>query len=195
MKEVKVLSIEYDGQIYDLRQAIKTEPQPIITIEHNKIAVRKQKMKRCSQCNTTKPITEFNNRSKSKDGHYSWCKDCTAKKQKEYVNKKKSKIVTVKKKCNRCNIIKPIDDFALRTESADGHQGMCKACSRQYSKVRKVTRKEILNEPIVNEEIKQTPETKISNGQQFPLVDSSTVLETQVDEKIKKLNLFGPKEE
>ena len=33
-------------------------------------------MKRCSQCQETKPLSEFNKRSLSKDGHAAKCSDC-----------------------------------------------------------------------------------------------------------------------
>lgn len=43
-------------------------------------------MKKCSKCNKTKPLDEFYNESKSKDGKGRYCKDCN-KKRGEYYTK------------------------------------------------------------------------------------------------------------
>ena len=34
-------------------------------------------MKDCTKCNIEKPLRNFGKASKRKDGHHSWCKDCT----------------------------------------------------------------------------------------------------------------------
>lgn len=33
-------------------------------------------MKVCTKCSKSKPLTEFNRRSRSPDGHMNWCRDC-----------------------------------------------------------------------------------------------------------------------
>lgn len=42
----------------------------------------------------------------------------------------------IAKVCSCCQELKPIEEFALRARSADGHQSMCKACRRQYDRER-----------------------------------------------------------
>lgn len=40
--------------------------------------------KECKHCHQVKPLSEFHRRYDSKDGHYSWCKECTNKRMKEW---------------------------------------------------------------------------------------------------------------
>lgn len=70
-------------------------------------------MKHCSKCDTTKPLTEFHNHKRSKDGKYYACKDCKKKddkssyernwgsrrrRAKEYYSENKEKIRKAQKK-------------------------------------------------------------------------------------------------
>ena len=75
MEKYKIISIEIDGQIYDLRrQKLKETEHP----NPKKIEVVKPVgMKRCSKCKLEKSIKEnFNNDRTKKDGLQTWCKDC-----------------------------------------------------------------------------------------------------------------------
>ena len=42
-----------------------------------------------------------------------------------------------KKKCFKCGVVKPLDDFYLHPDTADGHLGKCKACTRADTKANK----------------------------------------------------------
>lgn len=49
-------------------------------------------MKKCSRCNTEKPLTEFRKNARSKDGLSVWCKDCEKQYDREYRAKHKEEI-------------------------------------------------------------------------------------------------------
>jgi hypothetical protein len=38
------------------------------------------------------------------------------------------------KKCSRCNIVKPLDDYHNRSVSRDGYDNACKVCRKQVAK-------------------------------------------------------------
>jgi hypothetical protein len=40
--------------------------------------------KECSSCHQLKPITDFNKKSNSKDGHQYYCRDCSAAKNRQH---------------------------------------------------------------------------------------------------------------
>ena len=48
-----------------------------------------EKLKLCSRCNTTKPVTEYHIRRKSPDGLAVYCKACEKKLQHEWYMRKK----------------------------------------------------------------------------------------------------------
>ena len=43
------------------------------------------------------------------------------------------------KKCTHCGIDKPLADFNIKSQSADGHYSWCKVCSREHDKIRHAT--------------------------------------------------------
>ena len=53
--------------------------------------------KLCSKCKLVKPFTEFAKNTKTKDGHYCFCKDCSNHINKEYREKHKQEIAEYKK--------------------------------------------------------------------------------------------------
>lgn len=59
-------------------------------------------MKKCSRCEQTKPLDDFNNRAKSKDGKQSWCRECQREKGKDRDNKAGSrKYITQQERLNK----------------------------------------------------------------------------------------------
>jgi hypothetical protein len=40
------------------------------------------------------------------------------------------------KKCSKCKIVKPVDEFYKRSKSKDGHGGYCKNCLKEYNNIR-----------------------------------------------------------
>jgi hypothetical protein len=49
-------------------------------------------MKQCTKCKQTKPLTEFQKRSETKDGRYQHCRKCVS----EVYKKKKSAMDSIK---------------------------------------------------------------------------------------------------
>jgi hypothetical protein len=70
MDKIKVLSVEIDGKIYDLREGQRQE-----TEKQNDDYI-KPDGKRCGRCLKVKPTDAFNNDKSQKDGLQGWCKDC-----------------------------------------------------------------------------------------------------------------------
>ena len=48
----------------------------------------------CTKCGTEKPISDYHKSTRSKDGHLSVCKECTNKKQREYLCRNLKKVYT-----------------------------------------------------------------------------------------------------
>jgi ribosomal protein S27AE len=120
--------------------------------EHGEVYFVTPKAKRCSRCGETKPVSEFN-RANKRDGYQDWCKACKAAYARDQARKKRAaeasagSVETEKeekpteKRCSRCGEIKPNTEFGRNKRKADGLQGWCKACQRQYEReVRKQRR-------------------------------------------------------
>lgn len=51
-----------------------------------------ESFKKCACCGQQLPLSSFNKSKQSQDGHYTYCRECVSKKNKErYENKKKKK--------------------------------------------------------------------------------------------------------
>ena len=58
----------------------------------------------------------------------------------EHVNS--DELIANHKKCNKCEEIKPINDFYKNKKSPDGLQYMCKECKKEYSRQHQIVNKE-----------------------------------------------------
>ena len=71
-------------------------------------------MRHCNKCNTTKPQDEFpypiGSRSKR-----AWCEDCRA-----------------NKRCSRCGVEHPLEDFPITHNPSKPHRSYCKLCAKDY---------------------------------------------------------------
>jgi hypothetical protein len=88
-------------------------------------------MKYCSKCGETKEYSEFHKMTRSKDGHQNWCKICLRADNKRMIDfryKNGPTIVRESKTCQRCNMIKPVSQFAKKKSSADWYTSYCKPC-------------------------------------------------------------------
>jgi hypothetical protein len=107
-----------------------------------------QGLKRCSNCETTKPLDEFNKDNKNKkDGRFSWCRNCTSKintawrreqgqKEKSFKRTEEDKILLEHnlKRCVDCNNTLPLDDFYAATRGWGGVAASCKGCNLEKCK-------------------------------------------------------------
>lgn len=102
--------------------------------------------KTCTRCFVTKPLDEFTRRrTGSLDGHKSECKSCGNELQREYHRKKtrarigtdnppKSFVTATKKLCAGCRELKPLEAFAVRSNTRCGRQSHCLDCNAAYRK-------------------------------------------------------------
>ena len=52
----------------------------------------------------------------------------------------------VMKKCSKCDVVKPLDEFSKHSKYGDGHRGQCKECRKEYYSQRYKNRREELSE-------------------------------------------------
>jgi hypothetical protein len=99
-----------------------------------------QLVKRCSKCGISKSPESFYNTIDS------WCKCChnqysKQKREKQNAGKKEKKQAAILarisdfllngKSCKKCGIFKTKNDFRKRSDSIDGHEGVCKECNKK----------------------------------------------------------------
>ena len=103
----------------------------------------------CSNCKTTKNVSEFNNSSISKDGFMSKCKLCCNEYNKSLVEKRKKTIVVPEKKiCKECNVEKPASQFNALSARSDGKSQYCQDCVKIILKTKE---QEFFSKPTVNQ--------------------------------------------
>ena len=94
-------------------------------------------MKQCFSCETKKPAEEFTKHSKSKDGLFYHCRECSQAYRKARRVKKGLRSYSqcaAKKRCSKCNQVKAGVQFLREAEAGDGLGRWCKVCHREYSK-------------------------------------------------------------
>lgn len=91
----------------------------------------------CPKCQEVKPLDEYFKLAKAKQGVQGYCKQC----QKEIDKLARVKrringpsIIRNSKECQHCHNIKPIGQFGIRRDTADGHLSYCKPCWTEYVK-------------------------------------------------------------
>lgn len=84
--------------------------------------------KKCKNCCSMLPISEFSKHRHRIDGHNSICKNCF-KKIREERTKEKYLNAPLEKKCRKCDEVKPISEFYKHCQTADGFASICKKCS------------------------------------------------------------------
>lgn len=115
--------------------------------EKNKKRLKKKKMstpsisvKICGMCEEKLDISNFWKSCGNKDGYYKLCKECG--KDERYKQQKRfTKTDNKFKKCNKCSILKTIDNFGFFQASSDGLQHRCKLCQRDDRRERKERKK------------------------------------------------------
>ena len=97
-------------------------------------------VKRCAKCGVEKPLIEFANHSKTRDGLQYWCKECKSENHQKNKNKPvKRRIVSSKpgmKYCCRCGEEKPTNLFSKSKYSKDGLKHSCKVCDKKFADTR-----------------------------------------------------------
>jgi hypothetical protein len=100
--------------------------------------------KYCARCKQDKTTDNFYKMSNVKSGLQSYCKQCQNELDKITRAKRRLSGPTVireDKVCQICNSRKPISQFGIRRDSADGHLSYCKPCWTEYVKKAKIKNK------------------------------------------------------
>lgn len=88
-------------------------------------------MKRCYKCNTEKPMDDFAKRTMSPDGKQLWCRLCMNTRNTANAKQRTENgptIIRNSKTCRQCLSEKPIGQFYVKRNSADGYGSYCKPC-------------------------------------------------------------------
>jgi hypothetical protein len=87
--------------------------------------------KRCGRCREWLPYAAFARKAASKDGLQNWCRECTTAWAKAHRSRSFKAAPTVgpgEKWCRRCEVVQPVNAFAVNRTAPDGRQGHCRAC-------------------------------------------------------------------
>ena len=82
--------------------------------------------KECRLCEETKLLDDFNKSICGKFGYANECKECRKEGRKQL---NFPRILEGNKLCNKCNIIKDVNEFSNDCKNSDGLRNVCKACS------------------------------------------------------------------
>jgi hypothetical protein len=95
------------------------------------------KTRRCPTCKETKPLTEYFKSVTTKTGVQGYCKKCQTvvdRKMRERRKLEGPTIIRQSKVCQICNNTKPVSQFGVRRDAADGLMSYCKPCWTIYVK-------------------------------------------------------------
>lgn len=90
-------------------------------------------MKRCVVCKLTKSLNNFNENRAFKDGLQGTCREC----QKKYRDSNRLKPINTEISelyCNKCSLIKSINNFKISKTSPRGYDYWCNDCRKLYRK-------------------------------------------------------------
>lgn len=92
--------------------------------------------KRCSRCKTVQPVDQFSPYRKSRDGLGSWCKSCVNEhgRQRSATLNYEVDPALPEKRCGKCGVVKPVEEFDRQRRRRDGLQVNCRACMREINR-------------------------------------------------------------
>jgi hypothetical protein len=116
-------------------------------------------VKLCSRCKVEKPTSEFYRQNDARRSLYPYCKPCENEKQREHraANPKPKRPKSLTKKCTRCKVEFPLNEFKLRskwneekTKQYFYRSSSCRACHRvRHGDAHKRRRARIMNSPRI----------------------------------------------
>lgn len=95
-------------------------------------------MKKCSSCFVEKPISEYYNSDKAKDGKQAMCTPCYRVYFKAWRASRMAqpaKVDGTSKVCLRCTVEKPYSQFGKRSTNKDKKMEYCKECWNKMGKL------------------------------------------------------------
>jgi hypothetical protein len=90
--------------------------------------------KLCPRCERTLPTSEFYIKKDARGGLYTYCKECSKARVREYKSKIVPQYMGDFKRCTRCGTVKHITEFHRTKRTKDGLQSWCKDCRKEYRK-------------------------------------------------------------
>jgi hypothetical protein len=140
--------------------------------------------KRCVGCKETKLIRYFPNDTRSDDGVGAYCKACHVKIDRisetvEYVKaekaahkekaepKRRIEALPTKKRCIKCNQVKPVSEFYGQPGLKDGFSFQCRTCLREYNeRYQKALERQVEQEKLRRHKspIQPVPKERKCNG-------------------------------
>nr|QBK93324.1 MAG: hypothetical protein LCPAC404_00280 [Pithovirus LCPAC404] len=94
------------------------------------------KEKQCSRCKRYKSLEEFRKSTTGKYGRNGKCRICEAERDKELIEEALASGIT-KKKCSKCKVDKPLDNFYLTNRGLYGRYSICKLCKGKHLDINK----------------------------------------------------------
>lgn len=94
--------------------------------------------KRCTKCNKVKLLGEFNHRRSNRKDGYDWhCRACKNEYRRTQWRRlhpppSREKLPEGFRRCTKCDVVKPPDDFHRDNRRIDGRVTRCKACMAVY---------------------------------------------------------------
>jgi len=88
--------------------------------------------KRCSRCREIKPLNAFSRHGQSRDGRFSYCRDCNRRYEHQRAAKRgitrttRRALIPGMKWCPDCAAYKPVAEFGRNRSQGDGLTGYCK---------------------------------------------------------------------
>ncbi len=99
--------------------AASREPRGLV------VSMSETMTKSCTGCGEAKVAMEFP-KLHGQTGRRDECRSCVA--------------AMTEKPCQKCSVVKPLEEYGRRKDTVDGHHGACKECLRDYGKARYVPR-------------------------------------------------------
>jgi len=111
----------------------------------------------CNKCKKNKNIIEFYKDKSKKDGYRNQCKNCESNLKASYHTNNDNNNPINEKICNKCNILKTIENFSKDKYKKNGYCGNCKNCESKRKN------KNNPNNTNINENTNENTNEKVCN--------------------------------
>ncbi|MDE2101452.1 MAG: endonuclease VII domain-containing protein [Patescibacteria group bacterium] len=92
-------------------------------------------MKRCSRCDTVKPVPDFHKNRRQPDGYTAECRACRKERYRRTCEARRLNPPVPSsplRECLRCHAVKPVAEFNRSPHGREGLTPYCKACMNAY---------------------------------------------------------------
>ena len=91
-------------------------------------------MKACTRCGAVKPLEEFHRDASRPDGRMSRCAACCreeANTRYRAAHPARAAAAPGHKRCRRCGLERPLEEFGPRPDARDGRKSWCRPCEAE----------------------------------------------------------------